>query len=118
LVCLSREKRTRFRTSICEGKIEKTWAKGFGMDYYLLQTAAQRNVVVLSQARLLFSQGKFLEAAQAFSQTKASFEEVVLDFIDCGQTDALRSYISAKFDSLRKTASNLTLDPYSDSNLT
>ena len=66
------------------------------------QTTEQRNTIILSKAKLLSSQGKFIEAAQSFSKTNAPFEKVVLDFVDRGQTDALRTYISAKLESTRK----------------
>ncbi|EEB99353.1 hypothetical protein MPER_00982, partial [Moniliophthora perniciosa FA553] len=67
------------------------------------QTASQRNHVLSAQAQNLFDEGKYFPAAQAFSQTSVSFEEVVLKFMDVGERDALRSYLISRLERTKKT---------------
>uniref|UniRef100_A0A0W0FGN9 Uncharacterized protein n=1 Tax=Moniliophthora roreri TaxID=221103 RepID=A0A0W0FGN9_MONRR len=67
------------------------------------KTASQRNHVLSAQAQNLFDEGKYFPAAQAFSQTSVSFEEVVLKFIDVGERDALRSYLISRLERTKKT---------------
>ncbi|KAL0579371.1 tethering complex subunit [Marasmius crinis-equi] len=77
--------------------------KQFDVALRYSKTATQRNRVLSSQANSLFSDGRYFQAAQAFSQCSVSFEEVVLKFMDAGERDALRSYLISRLERTRKT---------------
>ncbi|KIY70145.1 hypothetical protein CYLTODRAFT_488298 [Cylindrobasidium torrendii FP15055 ss-10] len=66
------------------------------------RTAAQRNHVLSAQANAFFDEGRYFQAAQAFSQCSVSFEEVALKFLDAGERDALRSYLISRLERTRK----------------
>ncbi|KAF9270080.1 hypothetical protein L218DRAFT_914019 [Marasmius fiardii PR-910] len=67
------------------------------------KTASQRNSILSAQAEGLFADGRYFQAAQAYSQCSVSFEEVVLKFMDVGERDALRSYLISRLERTRKT---------------
>lgn len=49
--------------------------------------------------------GRFIQAAQCYAQSSKPFEEVVLSFVDKNERDALRYYLVAKLERLRRSAS-------------
>ncbi|PCH33839.1 hypothetical protein WOLCODRAFT_130019 [Wolfiporia cocos MD-104 SS10] len=67
------------------------------------KTATQRDHVMCAQARAFFDEGRYFPAAQCYSQCSVSFEEVALKFLDAGERDALRSYITSRLERTRKT---------------
>lgn len=71
------------------------------------QTAAQRDHVMSAQAKAFFDEGRYFPSAQCYSQCSVSFEEVTLKFLDVGERDALRSYITSRLERTRKTVSDL-----------
>lgn len=73
---------------------------------YALQyakTAGHRDQVLIAQASHFFKEGKYIQSAQSYAQCSASFEEVVLNFIDAGEREALRYYLIARLERTRKT---------------
>ncbi|KAH9837059.1 Pep3/Vps18/deep orange family-domain-containing protein [Rhodofomes roseus] len=66
-------------------------------------TAAQRDHVMSAQAKAFFDEGRYFQSAQCYSQCSVSFEEVTLKFLDVGEKDALRSYITSRLERTRKT---------------
>ncbi|TFK56966.1 hypothetical protein OE88DRAFT_1650500 [Heliocybe sulcata] len=66
------------------------------------KTARQRDRVLSSHAQALFEQGRYFQAAQAYSQCSVSFEEVALKFLDAGERDALRVYLISRLEKTRK----------------
>ncbi|KAK1228615.1 tethering complex subunit [Marasmius sp. AFHP31] len=77
--------------------------KQFDVALQYSKTASQRNKVLSAQANSLFSDARYFQAAQAYSQCSVSFEEVVLKFMDAGERDALRSYLISRLERTRKT---------------
>ncbi|GAA6004427.1 hypothetical protein JCM10207_000722 [Rhodosporidiobolus poonsookiae] len=77
------------------------------------KTPAQRDHVLTSEADAAFSAGRFIPAAQAYAQLSSdgagagpdsrSFEEVVLRFVEKGERDALRYYLVARLERLKRT---------------
>jgi hypothetical protein len=49
--------------------------------------------------------GRYIQSAQCYAQSSKSFEEVVLRFVDKNERDALRYYLVAKLERLRRTVS-------------
>ncbi|EPQ60538.1 hypothetical protein GLOTRDRAFT_102290 [Gloeophyllum trabeum ATCC 11539] len=66
------------------------------------KTARQRDRVLSAHANALFNEGRYFQAAQAYSQCSASFEEVTLRFLDAGERDALRAYLISRLEKTRK----------------
>lgn len=58
-----------------------------------------------AQAKAFFDEGRYFQSAQCYSQCSVSFEEVTLKFLDVGERDALRSYITSRLERTRKTVS-------------
>lgn len=56
--------------------------------------------VLNARAEGLFEAGNFIEAAALFAQTKKSFEEVALRFLEDGHTNALKTYLLKKLKAL------------------
>ncbi|KAL0071839.1 tethering complex subunit [Marasmius tenuissimus] len=77
--------------------------KQFDVALQYSKTASQRNKVLSAQANSLFSEARYFQAAQAYSQCSVSFEEVVLKFMDAGERDALRAYLISRLERTRKT---------------
>ncbi|KAJ8083844.1 tethering complex subunit [Marasmius tenuissimus] len=77
--------------------------KQFDVALQYSKTASQRNKVLSAQANSLFSEARYFQAAQAYSQCSVSFEEVVLKFMDAGERDALRSYLISRLERTRRT---------------
>ncbi|BGP36576.1 tethering complex subunit [Rhodotorula kratochvilovae] len=69
----------------------------------LAKTQRQRDVVLAAEADSYFGAGKFIQAAQAYAQSSKSFEEVVLRFVERDERDALRYYLVAKLERLKRT---------------
>lgn len=67
------------------------------------QTAKQRDSITLAQASAFFDEGRYFQAAQAYSQCSATFEEVILKFLDAGERDALRSYLISRLERTKRT---------------
>ena len=72
------------------------------------QTAAQRDHVMSAQAKAFFDEGRYFQSAQCYAQCSVSFEEVTLKFLDVGERDALRSYITSRLERTRKTVGTLS----------
>ncbi|GAA6038969.1 hypothetical protein JCM8097_000132 [Rhodosporidiobolus ruineniae] len=68
------------------------------------KTPHHRSLILAREAASYFSAGRFIQAAQCYAQTDAeAFEEVVLRFVEKGERDALRYYLLAKLERLKKT---------------
>lgn len=61
-----------------------------------------------AQARAFFDEGRYFQAAQCYAQCSVSFEEVTLKFLDVGERDALRSYLTSRLERTKKTVSSLS----------
>lgn len=70
-----------------------------------MQTALQRDKVLIAQADDFYHEGRYIQAAQTYAQCSASFEEVTLKFIDIDEREALRYYLIARLERTRKTVS-------------
>ncbi|BGP12644.1 hypothetical protein JCM10213_008782 [Rhodosporidiobolus nylandii] len=63
-----------------------------------------RSLILAAEADASFAAGRYIPAAQAYAQTDArSFEDVVLRFVEKGERDALRYYLVARLERLKKT---------------
>lgn len=69
------------------------------------KTADQKDAVASVTGDHLMSQGKFGEAAVILGRSSKAFEDVALSFIDKGEHDALRKYLTIKLSTLPKTSS-------------
>ncbi|XP_006454639.1 hypothetical protein AGABI2DRAFT_176125 [Agaricus bisporus var. bisporus H97] len=67
------------------------------------KTAFQRDQVLSAQAEAYFNEGRYFQAAGCYAQCSATFEEVVLKFLDAGERDALRSYLITRLERTKKT---------------
>ncbi|KAF9455054.1 hypothetical protein P691DRAFT_691384 [Macrolepiota fuliginosa MF-IS2] len=67
------------------------------------KTAYQRDRVLAAQADAYFKEGRYFQAAGCYAQCSATFEEVVLKFLDAGERDALRSYLISRLERTKKT---------------
>lgn len=67
------------------------------------KTPAQRDAVLAAEADAFFAAGRFIPSAQSYAQSSKPFEEVVLRFVDKGERDALRYYLVAKLERLKRT---------------
>ncbi|KAL7274549.1 tethering complex subunit [Rhizina undulata] len=79
---------------------EKTFDKAMRF----AKTPAQKNIVAIAQGGYLVEHGKYVEAAEVYGKSSKSFEEVALTFLEQGEHDALRKYLSVKLANLKKTA--------------
>ncbi|EME81646.1 uncharacterized protein MYCFIDRAFT_32864 [Pseudocercospora fijiensis CIRAD86] len=68
------------------------------------KTAEQKDAVAAMTGDHLISQGKFIEAAIILGKSTKAFEDVALSFIDKGEHDALRKYLTVKLSTLKKSA--------------
>jgi vacuolar protein sorting-associated protein 18 len=73
----------------------------------VLQTASQRDTVLSAQADAFFDEGRYFQAAQCYAQCSVTFEEVTLKFLDAGERDALRSYLTSRLERTRKTVGTM-----------
>ncbi|KAF9187387.1 hypothetical protein BGZ50_001965 [Haplosporangium sp. Z 11] len=76
--------------------------KQYDMALQYTKNPAQRDRVLTLQANHNFSQGRYMLSAKYFAQSTVAFEEVALKFVERDERDALRSYLLAKVDKLRK----------------
>ena len=67
------------------------------------KTQTQRDTVLAAEADAYFAAGRFIPSAQSYAQSSKPFEEVVLRFVDKGERDALRYYLVAKLERLKRT---------------
>ncbi|KAK4055290.1 tethering complex subunit [Microbotryomycetes sp. JL201] len=67
------------------------------------KSARQRETVLAAEAESYFASGRYIQSAQAFAQSSRNFEDVVLKFVDKNERDALRYYLVAKLERLKKT---------------
>ncbi|KAH0445460.1 hypothetical protein IEQ34_025455 [Dendrobium chrysotoxum] len=68
------------------------------------KSSIQREQVLSSQGDLFFRDGKFIQAAQCYAQTfSRTFEEIVLQFLDCNERDALRYFLVMRLERLRRS---------------
>ncbi|GAA5878842.1 hypothetical protein JCM1840_000732 [Sporobolomyces johnsonii] len=67
------------------------------------KTQRQRDAVLAAEADSYFAAGRYIQSAQSYAQSSKSFEEVVLRFVDKNERDALRYYLVARLERLRRT---------------
>ncbi|XP_052859668.1 vacuolar protein sorting-associated protein 18 homolog [Anopheles cruzii] len=68
---------------------------------YCNKNPAHRDIVLVKQAESFFYNGNYLEAARIFSETKLSFEEVCLKFIQKNRNEALLLYLRNRLAQLK-----------------
>jgi hypothetical protein len=68
---------------------------------------AQKDKVFTAQAKDYFEQRRFKMSAEIFADSTVPFEEVTLMFVEKGEVDALRVYLTNKLGRLRKNVSLL-----------
>jgi tetratricopeptide (TPR) repeat protein len=66
------------------------------------KTPKQRSIVNAAQGDAYFTQGRYIQSAEAYAQSTKSFEEVVLRFTDKDERDALRYYLVRCLERLKK----------------
>ncbi|KAF6032157.1 VPS18 [Bugula neritina] len=65
------------------------------------QDQEKLDIVNRQQANSLFEAGKYETSAQYYAQTRMSFEEITLKFIEANKEVALRGYLEKKLDNYR-----------------
>lgn len=83
-----------------------------------MQTQRQRDAVLSSEADSYFAAGRYIQSAQSYAQSSKSFEEVVLRFVDKNERDALRYYLVARLERLRRTVRTFASSPRCTRSLT
>jgi vacuolar protein sorting-associated protein 18 len=68
------------------------------------KTPAQKDAVATASGDHLVSTGAYLEAAGVYGKSSKPFEEVSLAFIDHGDQDALRKYLSTKLTTYKRSS--------------
>lgn len=76
----------------------------FDLAQHYAKTPEQKDAVAAKTGDHLMTQGKYEEAAVVLGRSTKAFEDVALKFIDNGQQDALRKYLSTKLWSLKRTS--------------
>ncbi|KAG9067424.1 hypothetical protein KI688_012207 [Linnemannia hyalina] len=76
--------------------------KQYDLALQYTKNPVQKDRVVTLQANHNFSQGRYMLSAKYYAQSTVAFEEVALKFVERDERDALRSYLLAKVDKLRK----------------
>ncbi|KAF9438781.1 hypothetical protein BGZ76_004857 [Entomortierella beljakovae] len=76
--------------------------KKYDMALQYTKNPGQRDKVLTLQANHNFSQGLYMLSAKYYAQSTVPFEEVALKFVEQDSRDALRSYLLAKLDKLKK----------------
>ncbi|CBZ51122.1 hypothetical protein NCLIV_041970 [Neospora caninum Liverpool] len=90
---ISKESAQAWRLYLHQGK--------FAIALSYCSTAAQRERVIVSQARWQISRGRFVEAAELLAQAQSvPFEDICLFFLAHNQTAALRSFFLSRFNQL------------------
>ncbi|MCJ1306921.1 hypothetical protein MMC25_000565 [Agyrium rufum] len=64
---------------------------------------AQKDAVATASGDYLIKKNQFLEAASVFGKSSKPFEQVALTFIDYGEHDALRRYLTTKLSTYKKS---------------
>ncbi|KAK4050478.1 tethering complex subunit [Microbotryomycetes sp. JL221] len=67
------------------------------------KTPRQRDTVLAAEADAYFESGRYIQSAQSYAQSSRTFEDVVLRFVDKNERDALRYYLVARLERLKKT---------------
>ncbi|GAA5995221.1 tethering complex subunit PEP3 [Rhodotorula paludigena] len=67
------------------------------------KTQRQRDAVLAAEADSYFAAGRYIQSAQAYAQSSKGFEEVVLRFVEKDERDALRYFLVAKLERLKRT---------------
>lgn len=67
-------------------------------------SAAQKDIVATAYGDSLIREGKFEEGAAIHGTSSKPFEQVALDFVAKGETDALRKYLQTKLATMKKKA--------------
>lgn len=73
------------------------------------QTQRQRDAVLAAEADSYFAAGRYIQSAQAYAQSSKGFEEVVLRFVEKDERDALRYFLVAKLERLKRTVRGLPI---------
>ncbi|KAJ4324112.1 tethering complex subunit [Neodidymelliopsis sp. IMI 364377] len=68
------------------------------------KTLQQKDAVATASGDYLIGKGQYMEAAAVYGRSTKPFEQVALTFIDQGEQDALRKYLSMKLSTLKKTS--------------
>ncbi|KKY13629.1 putative vacuolar protein sorting protein [Diplodia seriata] len=67
------------------------------------KTPSQKDAVATASGDFLVKKGQFLEAASVYGRSTKPFEQVALTFIDHGEQDALRKYLTTKLSTIKKS---------------
>jgi len=76
----------------------------FGLASQYAKTPSQKDAVAVASGDYLISKGRHLEAANVYGKSSRPFEQVALTFIDHGEQDALRRYLTTKIATYNKTS--------------
>ncbi|XP_065571293.1 vacuolar protein sorting-associated protein 18 homolog isoform X2 [Artemia franciscana] len=91
---ISDEKRNMWRVYMDLGRFDEAKSHCRGNESKL-------NTIMIRQAEHLLENRKFEESAKCFAETKLSFEEITLKFLELKQTEALRVYLLKRLSMLK-----------------
>ncbi|KAF1811918.1 hypothetical protein P152DRAFT_37613 [Eremomyces bilateralis CBS 781.70] len=68
------------------------------------KSATEKDAVATASGDYLVQKGQYLEAATVYGRSSKPFEQVALTFIDNGEQDALRAYLTTKLSMMKRTS--------------
>lgn len=74
----------------------------FSLASQYAKTPSQKDAVAVASGDHLISRGRYHEAANVYGKSSRPFEQVALTFIDHGEQDALRKYLTTKIATYKK----------------
>lgn len=95
-IVVTKEDRNVWRIMLQEGQ--------FSLASQYAKTPSQKDAVAIASGDHLISKGRYLEAANVYGKSSRPFEQVALTFIDHGEQDALRKYLTTKIATYRKSS--------------
>ena len=76
----------------------------FGLASQYAKTPSDKDAVAMASGDYLIGRGRYLEAANVYGKSSRPFEQVALTFIDHGEQDALRKYLTTKIATYKKSS--------------
>lgn len=79
-------------------------AQKFELASQYAKTSEQKDAVATASGDYLIKNEQYLEAANVYGKSNRSFEQVALIFVDHGEQDALRKYLSTKITTYKRSS--------------
>ena len=76
----------------------------FSLASQYAKTPSEEDAVAIASGDYLIGKGRYLEAANVYGKSSRPFEQVALTFVDHGEQDALRRYLTTKIATYKKSS--------------